>query len=656
MLKSIRSRLIVSYLLVVLLAMSVAAALAWSALDRAFLDVLRENLLAQARRVAQTVESSETDNLFNQNVEPDWAANTVPDYPARIIDDEGIVILGPDVPTTSETLAPSPAPELYSQVSNVLPGYHTRVIDDEGVVILGPPITNTLAVSEDTQSSFPPVDNEQFASNMGIPPLGTRSPAPPSADLLNRSEIQSAMGGEPATEVRSYDWAPQRRILYAAYPVRSLEGDVTSVVYIASPLPRLTLSLLPGYFGPQALGGATVAILLAGLAGVLLARQLTRPLRQLTEATSALARGESAPPIPPTTARELHALGVAFNTMNVNLTAAHNALAAQARQREAILESLADAVLAANGTGEIVLTNPAGSALLAVAPQPLRKAIRHTLASGERHATEIAARDQVIELLTTPLRDEDGHIRGAVAVAHDVTAYRQLDRLRTNFVSDVSHELRTPLTAIKGFVETLQESASDDPAARDRFLRTVAAETDRLIRLTNDLLLLTRADAGRLDLQFAHTDLVASARRAAAQLEGPGQEKGITLTIEPPDEPVSVLADADRIHQVLVNLLDNGIKFTPARGWVSISFERAGEWISCTVTDTGPGIPAKEIPYIFERFYRGDRARARAGGKNGSGLGLAIAKAIVEAHGSHLWVESKPNHGTHFTFTLPAAP
>ena len=630
MFKSIRSRLIASYLLVILLAMGITAALAWSALDRAFLDVLRQNLLAQARRVAQTVEAGETGDLI-----------------------------------TPDTGAAPPAPEPYSQAANVLPGYHTRVVDDEGVVVLDLAAADALTVSE-TLTSPPLTRYRELASNLGIPPTDERGQST-LTPLLSRPEVQSALGGEPATAVRSYDWAPQRRILYAAYPIRSPEGtssplggtegeNVISVAYIASPLPRLNLSLLPTTFGPQVLGGACVATLLAGLAGLLLAHKLTRPLRHLTDAASALARGEPAPPIPPVSVNELNRLGAAFNTMNANLTTAHNALAAQARQREAILDNLADAVLAADATGEIVLANPAGSALLEVASQSLHEEIRRTLALGEPHATEITTQARVVELLTTPLHNEKGHVSGAVAVGHDVTAYRQLDRLRTNFVSDVSHELRTPLTAIKGTIETLQDGAADDPTVRDHFLHTVATETERLIRLTNELLLLTRADAGRLDLHLAPTDLVASARRAVAQLEGRAHEKHIAITIEPPDVLPPALADADRIHQVLVNLLDNAVKFTPARGQVSISFGRTGEQVCCSVADTGPGIPGDEIPHLFERFYRGDRSRTRAESESGTGLGLAIARAIVEAHGGHIWLESEPGQGTSVTFTLPPVP
>ncbi len=603
MLKSIRSRLIASYLLVILLAMGVAAGLAWWALDRAFLDVLRQNLLAQARRIAQIVEAGGAHSLVTGDVS---VLETAP----------------------------------YSQASNVAPGVHVRVIGDEGLVAFDDlSVTSIISVSDEIQRL------RQDGS-----PGRTFTPA----ELLDRAEIASALAGEPATAIRAFDWAPDRRILYAAYPVRAPDGSVTSVAYVASPIPRFSLSLLPRAFGWQVAGGVGLAIALAGTAGVLLARRLTRPLRRLTDAAETLARGEPAPLIPHAETEELDRLGAAFNTMNASLSTAHAALAAQARQREAILHGLADVVLAADTAGEIILANPPASALLEIAATPLREALRQTLAAGEPYKTEITAHSQVYEILVTPLRSEDGRVSGAIAVGHDVTAYRQLDRLRTDFVSDVSHELRTPLTAIKGAVETLQDGAAGDPDARDAFLRTIAAETERLIRLTNDLLLLTRADAGRLDLRLAPVDLAECARRALAQFEFHAREKDIALALESPDVPARALADADRLHQVLVNLLDNAVRFTPAGGRVTVSVGDHESRLYIAVADTGPGIPATEIPLVFERFYRGDRSRARAENESGAGLGLAIAKAIVEAHGGRIWAESAPGQGARFTFTLPS--
>ena len=619
MLRSIRSRLVVSDLVVILLAMGIASGLAWTALDRAFLDVLRRNLLSEARRVAQTVEAGET---------------------------------GAPIPPGGDEPLPTPAP--YAQSANVVAGYHTRIIDDEGVVILDLDASGTLS----TGATVAPSAHSPYAqleTNLGLSPADARGENAED-DLLTRPEIRSALSGQPEAALRSYAWAPQRRILYAAYPVRSAEGSVASVVYIASPLPRLSLSVLPGYLGPQVLGAAAVAVVLAGLVGLFLARQLTRPLHWLTEAASALARGEPAPRIPPASTHELDRLGQAFNEMNANLRAAQESLAAQARQRQVILEGLADAVLAADTTGRITLANPAARTVLELASPSVNDVVRRTLAAGEPHRTEITIRGQVVELLVAPLRDENGTVTGAVAVGHDVTAYRQLDRLRSSFVSDVSHELRTPLTAIKGTIETLQDGAAEDAEARDRFLQTVARETERLIRLTNDLLLLSRADAGRLDLHLQSTELVAAARRAASQFRDQAEKKRLTILVEPPGERAPVLADLDRLHQVLVNLLSNAVKFTPAGGRISISLGRTNGQMSCTVFDTGPGFLPDQLPHVFERFYRGDRSRTHIEGEDGAGLGLSIVKAIAEAHGGHAWVENAPGKGAAVTFTLPVAP
>ena len=614
MLRTIRSRLIVSYLLVALLAMAVAGALAWSALDVAFLDVLRENLLAQARRVAQTVEAG-----------------------GRGLQGGPLI----------DEAQPDPGP--YSQVSNVLPGYHTRVIDEAGAVVLDLDTIRSPEV-EGAFSSTQLSQDQGLATSLDISAGGEGHANP----LPSRPEIQSALGGEASTAVRTYSWSPGRRVLYAAYPVVSLDGTVTGVVYIASPLPRLSLSLLPSNLGPQVLGGIVLATVLAGVAGVFLSRTLTHPLARLTTAASALARGDKASPLPAAATRELNRLTEAFNTMNTNLTSARDSLAAGARQREAILNGLADAVVAASGTGEIVVTNPAGAMLLKTSPEPIYDAIRGTLTDGQAKKMEFSAQDRVFELVTTPLTDDGCHIRGVVTVGHDVTAYRQLDRLRTHFVSDVSHELRTPLTSIKGFVETLRDGAAEDPALRSRFLGTIASETERLIRLASDLLLLTRADTGRLDLNLAPTDIVASVQRAVGQLAGRARAKGVALGFVPPDDTTLAWGDADRLHQVLINLLDNAVKFTPSGGRVVISVDRSGDQATCTVSDTGPGIATDQLPHLFERFYRGDHSRTRGKGESGAGLGLAIAKAIVEAHGGRIWVESEPGRGSAVTFTLPA--
>jgi signal transduction histidine kinase len=259
--------------------------------------------------------------------------------------------------------------------------------------------------------------------------------------------------------------------------------------------------------------------------------------------------------------------------------------------------------------------------------------------------TQTAAEDVTI----TDLRDLSRAFNRMTA------SLRQADQLKTTFIADVSHELRTPLTALKGTVETLQDGAVDDLSVRDRFLASMAAETERLIRLVNDLLMLTRADAGALKLRLQPLNLVELACARAEHLAGLAAQREVGLRVIALAEADHgcVSADADRLAQVLDNLLDNALRHSPAGAEVTITLSATVAEVSCAVADTGPGIPAQHLPFIFERFYRADPARSRSLGN--SGLGLAIARALVLAHSGRISADSVEGQGTTVTFSLPAA-
>jgi signal transduction histidine kinase len=233
---------------------------------------------------------------------------------------------------------------------------------------------------------------------------------------------------------------------------------------------------------------------------------------------------------------------------------------------------------------------------------------------------------------------------------------RQADQLKTAFIADVSHELRTPLTALKGTLETLQDGAVDDLSVRDGFLASMATETERLIRLVNDLLVLTRADAGVLKLRLQPLNLANLVRARVEYLAGLAAQREVGLRVVGPAEaaPTCVSADADRLAQVLDNLLDNALRHSPPGAEVTITLASAAGVATCVVADSGPGIPAQHLPFIFERFYRADPARSRSFGN--SGLGLAIARALILAHGGRITADSIEGQGTMVTFSLPTAP
>jgi two-component system sensor histidine kinase VicK len=250
-------------------------------------------------------------------------------------------------------------------------------------------------------------------------------------------------------------------------------------------------------------------------------------------------------------------------------------------------------------------------------------------------------------------RDEVGRLSRAF---NDMTArLRAARQMQTDFVADVSHELRTPLTAIKGTVETLRDGAVDDCHVRDRFLATIETETDRLTGLVNNLLLLSRVDSEALNLRRQAVDLQQLARAVVDLLATCVEDRALALQVEASPGVPQAWADADRIQQVMVNLLDNAIKYSRPGGSVKVNLSTGrdgGQWALVEVRDEGIGIPEDDLSRIGQRFFRADKARARADG--GSGLGLAIARALVQAHGGELCVESQEGVGTTVSFTLPA--
>jgi two-component system sensor histidine kinase BaeS len=235
---------------------------------------------------------------------------------------------------------------------------------------------------------------------------------------------------------------------------------------------------------------------------------------------------------------------------------------------------------------------------------------------------------------------------------------RQSEQARNAFIADVTHELRTPLTVIKGTIETLEDGALDDLEGRGPLLASMSRESERLIRLVNDLLLLTRADAGSLRMDLRPLDLVELARNRCAHLSPLAAHRRLELRVAgretDPEAGFPVLADTDRTAEVLDNLLDNAMRYAPEGSVVTVRLERSGKRVECTVSDCGPGIPAQHLPFIFERFYRVEVSRDRHSG--GAGLGLAITRALVQAQGGDIHVRSAEGRGTDFTFWLPGNP
>jgi two-component system phosphate regulon sensor histidine kinase PhoR len=296
---------------------------------------------------------------------------------------------------------------------------------------------------------------------------------------------------------------------------------------------------------------------------------------------------------------------------------------------------------------------PAGKPLVEVVRAPeLREVLTRVLNSGEsvRQRMQLHAAERVFEIQAAPMTS--GTARGAIAILHDITELERLERIRRDFVANVSHELRTPLTAIRGYAETLLEGALEDQENNRRFLEIIKAHAIRLNNISSDLLTLSELEAGKARPEPEVVGIRGAVESALRTLESEAQLRGVTLVCGK-IEDVKVLGDRLQIEQALVNLVNNAIKFNRPAGEVSLDVARADGRVRITIADTGIGIPHEDLPRIFERFYRVDKARSREVG--GTGLGLSIVKHIIERMNGSVSVESQLGKGSTFTLLLPAA-
>jgi two-component system, OmpR family, phosphate regulon sensor histidine kinase PhoR len=362
----------------------------------------------------------------------------------------------------------------------------------------------------------------------------------------------------------------------------------------------------------------------------------------------------------------VHALASAFDLRLASLDAERARL-------EATLTQMTDGVLIADSQGRIQMTNPAAEKLfgegetlvgksvsIALRHHQLIETWRKCQQSGEvqSDSVELPATRKFLQLIAIP----DQHAGGAILLVQDLTRIRRLETVRRDFISNVSHELRTPLASLKALTETLQDGALEDPSAAHRFLGRIQTEVDALTQMATELLELSRIESGQVPLELKPISPAKLLSSAADRMNMQAERAGLIMQVDCPADLPLIRADLPRLEQVLVNLIHNAVKFTPPGGEVALSASTkplalqgrgvGGEGaILFSVRDTGPGIPADDLPRIFERFYRVDRSRT--GG--GTGLGLSIARHLIEAHGGRIWAESREGEGSTFHFTIPTS-
>jgi two-component system phosphate regulon sensor histidine kinase PhoR len=472
-----------------------------------------------------------------------------------------------------------------------------------------------------------------------------------------RPEVRAALGGEPGVSIR-HSATLGVDLLYAAVPLPGY-----GVLRAALPLTEVERQAAQVRRTIAAI--SLLTLLAALLLTFWLSSSLARPLEDIARLARRLSDGDYGARVRVAPDDEHRRLAEALNALGAKVQETVEALGRDRAQLAAILDSIVEAVAAVDSQGRLLAANPALRALLGADAQPGRRfveVLRHpklqdlvasVLKEGRPRVEEVdllTPAERHFEAHAVPLL-EHGRAGGALLVLHDITRLRQLEKVRRDFVANVSHELRTPLASIRGFAETLRDGAIDDKEHRMDFVESIEKDAERLSALVEDLLDLSAIESGQRRPVLAPVSVLEVAREAAASLRPLSERLGVAVVVKDAPGLPAVRADRGQLKQVLTNLLDNGVKFNKEGGKVTVAVRADARSLVVEVGDTGPGIPAEDLPRLFERFYRVDKARGREVG--GTGLGLSIVKHIVESHGGAVSVDSRLDQGSVFRFTLP---
>ena len=482
---------------------------------------------------------------------------------------------------------------------------------------------------------------------------------------LQRPEVQQALKEGTGSALR-YSDTLRTMMLYSATTYGT--GRVEGIILLAMPLEYLTSARNTLH---NVVGGATaVTMLIAIMFSYFFSNLTSRPLREMADAAARIGHGESKAKIPVLSKDEIGTLATVLNDMSERIEDQVQRLSTEKQRLDTILRSMGEGVMVTAPDGVITLVNPAfrrlftitgdveGKKLVEISRHPDLLESYNNLSTPGVHelVREIDIQPNGVTLFThwVPL-NVDGIRQGIVAVFHDISDLKKAENMRRDFVANVSHELRTPVTIIKGYSETLLDGALEsDPVRARRFVEIISSHSDRLANLVNDILALSSLESKEALIDLNQIDVSGTIAKVCMLLQERATQKNIHIINESVGGTLPrVMADQGRLEQVVVNLLENAIKYTPDGGSVRLFTEDENEYIRVSVADSGIGIPYKDLPRIFERFYRVDEARTREQG--GTGLGLAIVKHIVQLHGGTVSVASEPGRGSLFSFTLKKA-
>jgi two-component system phosphate regulon sensor histidine kinase PhoR len=475
-----------------------------------------------------------------------------------------------------------------------------------------------------------------------------------------RPEVKDALAHGIGKSTR-YSTTLRQEMMYVAVPIYK-QGELIGIARTALPLTTVESSV--DRVTRIIILATIVIITLAAVAAWLIARTVTRPVRQLTKAAQKIAAGAVGQKIDVATKDEIGQLARAFNEMSSALKATIDNTLTEKNKLANVLGNMADGVIMTDVEGNVILTNTAAGKLFGfkeadsskkqlievVHDHEVDEILKKCLETMKEQAVQFESSHakRFLRAIAVPLYSQT-RLNGVLILVQDLTELRNLQTMRRELIGNISHDLRTPLTSIKAMVETLQGSAIDDRMAAQDFLSRIVGELDHLTHMVAELTQLSRIEAGQAELKMERVDLNALVNDAITAVMPLAERQKIVISKDlSPDLPL-VPADKDRIRQTIINLVNNAIKFNKPGGKVTISTFYDSNSVSVSVSDTGIGIAKEDLPHIFERFYKADKARS--GG--GSGLGLAIAKHTVQAHGGEIWAQSEEGKGSVFTFCLP---
>jgi two-component system phosphate regulon sensor histidine kinase PhoR len=478
---------------------------------------------------------------------------------------------------------------------------------------------------------------------------------------LYRPEIQDALAGGYG-ESQRLSTTTDREMLFVAI---RLDGDSgTPLALVRAGLPLSEVRALTNRSAAAAAAAVGGSIVLAVIGAWLIARSVTQPVSELTRAVKEVTGGRLGHTISPYGGGEIKELALAFNAMSQELAKVVGHITEEGQTTSAVLQRITDCVILTDHNGNVLLANRAAAGVFGFnddqvnrrsAAELLRdheavNLIRSCLLTGREQSArfESLLRRRYLNAMALPI--SYGNSTGALLVLQDLTEIIELQSMRKELIANISHDFLTPLAGIRAVTETLQDGALSDPSAAHGFLDRIMVETGRLTQMVTELGELAHIEGGQPQLRMERMDLNRLTTETVEEMQPLAHKHQIILTAAPAEALPAVSGDAERLRHVLLNLLHNAVKFTPAGGKIQVSTSRQDGQVVVTVADTGAGIDPAALPHVFERFYKADHSRS----KGGSGLGLAIVKHTVQAHGGRVWVESTPGEGATFSFSLPA--